>query len=90
MTPLALGQEVAELVLRPAQHRVSSDDVFSDRILHEPVGGDDQDLAGPDVILVQDTVDAAPVIHVRVGVDDRDDRPLAAMLEIKVDAAPRL
>ena len=54
-----------------------------------PSGRDDLHAPGPDIGLVDHPAHAAVVIGVAVGVDDRGDRPPAAVLEIEVEARAR-
>ena len=62
---------------RTAAHGAARVDVLGDRRVHEAVPGDDRDA------LAVDAVHPAEVVDVRVGVDDRGDRPVAAVLAVE-------
>src|SRR5262249_56912588 len=62
--------------------------VSGNALLHEGEGGNDLDVPGCDVGLVDDAAHSAVVIGVTVGVDDRGDRPPPAVPYIKVHAGP--
>ena len=80
---LADGQRAAELVLRAPSHGVAGDDVLGDRVVHEAIGRDHLDLARLRVFLRDDTLPAAEVIGMAVGVDHRDHRLGRPVLEIE-------
>ena len=84
------GQQQAVLVEQPPVHGVAGVDVLGDRVLHEVARGDDLDLAGAHVRLVDDAAHAAPVVAVGVRVDHRRDRQaLADVLLEQLPAPPR-
>ena len=82
-------QQRAELVERPAVHRVAGQQVLGDGLAHEVLGGDDPAAAGVDVGLGGDAEHAAEVVEVAVRVDDRGDRPLAEVRVGQLEAGAR-
>ncbi len=70
-------QMTAEVEQDAAVHCRSGEYVLAHRFGHEAVRGDDLNAPLGDLLLRHDAPDAAEMIHVRMGVDDRGDRPLA-------------
>ena len=85
----ALRQQRPELVHRAAQHRRTGDDVFGDRVLHEQIGRDDRHLAAGERCVVEHAARTAPMVGMGMGEDHGADRPLAAVLEVKLHRGPR-
>ena len=74
-------QQQAVLIEQPPVHGVAGVDVLGDREIHEVDGCDDGDLARPHVRLVHDGAHAAPVVSMRVRIDDgRDGKAFADVL----------
>ncbi len=86
---LALRQQRAELILRPAHHRGARQHVLLRDRFDKSFRRNHRHLAAVDVRLRGDALHAAPVVGVRMGVDHRRHRPLAAMLEVKLEARLR-
>ena len=66
-------------------HRSARVDVLADRVLQEPGRGDDRDAGA----LGHHPAHAAEVVTVRVGVDDRRHRPVAAVLTVQAKGRGR-
>ncbi len=75
-------------VLRPALHRRPGQYVLADGMFEETLRGNDLDLAGLYVGLVDHPAHAAEMIDVWVGVDHRHHRALRAMPEVHGQPGP--
>ena len=67
-----LGSSAVHIGCPPA-HGITGHDILADSLDREMLGGDDADLAGFHIAFLDDSADAAEVIDVAVGVDDRND-----------------
>ncbi|MNE50713.1 hypothetical protein D3C80_1453050 [compost metagenome] len=77
-------EQVAIHVAGPAAHHVARHDVLGHGGFHEAGGRVNLHLAGLDVRFVHHPAHTAVVIDVAMGVDHRDHRLLAALLEVKL------
>ena len=85
----ALRQQGAELEHGAADHRRAGQHVLLRHLLHEAVGGDDGDVAGLHLGLVDDAAHAAEMVDVGVAVDHRRHGLAAAMLPVELEAGAR-
>ncbi len=77
-------KQQAVLVEEPPVHGVAGKHVLGNGEVHEVDGRDDLHLAGGHVLVLEvKAAHAAPVIAMRVGVDDRRDRPALADLLVE-------
>ena len=85
----AAGQRGPVHVGRASRHRGAGVDVLLHGVFGEVFGRDDRDLARVDVRLRRHAEHAAEVVDVAVGVDDRDDRPVATMRAVQRERGRR-
>ncbi len=79
----ARGEQETVLVEQTPVHGVAGVDVFGHREFHEVDGSDDRNLSRPHVRLVDDAAHAAPVIPMRMGIDNRRNRKAPADVLLK-------
>ena len=75
-------------VAGPPRHRRARVDVLGDGVLDKALGRDDRAPPGVDILLRGDTLHAAEVVHVAVGVDHRDDRSIAPVRPVQIEGRP--